>query len=186
MNEAQLNKMKNDKGFVAALDQSGGSTPRALAAYGIQEDAYSNDVEMFKLVHDMRTRIITSPGFDSEHILGAILYEQTMDSKINGKYTADYLIEDKDIVPFLKVDKGIAKVVDGSRLMKPIADVDALFGCQNECNFFSTYLRSVIKCFNANSITAVVYQQFDIGKQIIEAGLVAIIEREVDIHSAEK
>src|SRR5699024_10507066 len=159
---------------------------RALAAYGIQEDAYSNDVEMFKLVHDMRTRIITSPAFDSEHILGAILFEQTMDSKINGKYTADYLIEDKDIVPFLKVDKGLAEEVDGAQLMKPIPDLDALLDRAKERNIFDTTLRSVIKVFNENSIKAVVKHHFYIGKQIIEAGLVPIIEPEVDIHSAEK
>ena len=186
MNEAQLNKMKNDKGFVAALDQSGGSTPKALAAYGVQEDAYNNDEEMFKLVHEMRTRIITSPAFNAEHILGAILFEQTMDSKINGKYTADYLIEDKNIVPFLKVDKGLADEVDGAQLMKPMPDLGALLDRAKERNIFGTKMRSVIKGFNEDAIKAVVKQQFDIGKQIIEAGLVPIIEPEVDIRSAEK
>src|SRR5699024_5611521 len=168
MNEAQLNKMKNDKGFVAALDQSGGSTPKALAAYGVQEDAYNNDEEMFKLVHEMRTRIITSPAFDAEHILGAILFEQTMDSKINGKYT----------VPFLKVDKGLADEVDGAQLMKPMPDLGALLDRAKERNIFGTKMRSVIKGFNEDAIKAVVKQQFDIGKQIIEAGLVPIIEPE--------
>src|SRR5699024_1508624 len=155
MNEAQLNKMKNDKGFVAALDQSGGSTPRALAAYGIQEDAYSNEVEMFKLVHDMRTRIITSTAFDSEHILGAILFEQTMNSKINGKYTADYLLEYKDSVLVLTVDKGLAEEVDRAQLMKPIPDLHALLDLAIERNIFGTKMRSVIKGFNEDSIKAV-------------------------------
>ncbi len=186
MNEAQLTKMRDGKGFVAALDQSGGSTPRALAVYGVEEDSYQNETEMFELVHEMRTRIITSPAFDAEHILGAILFEQTMDSKIEGMYTADYLTEKKNIVPFLKVDKGLADEVNGSQLMKPIPDLDDLLKRANERNIFGTKMRSVIKGFNEAAISEVVTQQFDIGKQIIEAGLMPIIEPEVDIHSAEK
>jgi len=186
MNEAQLDTIQNGKGFIAALDQSGGSTPKALAAYGIAEDSYDNEDEMFQLVHDMRTRIITSPAFDAEHILGAILFEQTMDSKIAGKYTADYLAEEKQIVPFLKVDKGLANEVDGAQLMKPIPNLAELLKRAKERHIFGTKMRSVIKSFNEASISAVVQQQFDIGKQIIAAGLVPIIEPEVDIHSADK
>lgn len=186
MNEAQLDKIKNGKGFIAALDQSGGSTPKALAAYGIAEDSYDNEDEMFQLVHDMRTRIITSPAFDPEHILGAILFEQTMDRKIAGKYTADFLAEEKQIVPFLKVDKGLANEENGAQLMKPIPDLDDLLKRAKEHHIFGTKMRSVIKAFNETSISAVVQQQFEIGKQIISAGLVPIIEPEVDIHSADK
>ena len=186
MQEQAFEKIKHGKGFIAALDQSGGSTPKALAAYGVSEDAYSNEDEMFKLVHDMRTRIITSPAFDSEKILGAILFEQTMDSKIEGKYTADYLADVKGIVPFLKVDKGLAEESNGVQLMKPIPDLDALLKRANERHIFGTKMRSVIKHANEEGIKAVVDQQFEIGKQIIAAGLVPIIEPEVDIHSAEK
>lgn len=186
MQEQAFEKIKHGKGFIAALDQSGGSTPKALAAYGVSEDAYSNEDEMFKLVHDMRTRIITSPAFDSEKILGAILFEQTMDSKIEGKYTADYLADVKGIVPFLKVDKGLAEESNGVQLMKPIPDLDALLKRANERHIFGTKMRSVIKHANEEGIKAVVDQQFEIGKQIITADLVPIIEPEVDIHSAEK
>src|SRR5690625_2896154 len=186
MNEAQLDTIQNGKGFIAALDQSGGSTPKALAAYGIAEDSYDNEDEMFQLVHDMRTRIITSPAFDAEHILGAILFEQTMDSKIEGMYTADYLTEKKDIVPFLKVDKGLADEDNGVQLMKPMPDLDDLLKRAKERHIFGTKMRSVIKGFNESAISQVVEQQFEIGKQIIEAGLMPIIEPEVDIHSAEK
>jgi len=186
MNEAQLKKMRDEKGFIAALDQSGGSTPKALAAYGISEDTYDNEEEMFTLVHEMRTRIITSPAFDAEHILGAILFEQTMDSKIEGMYTADYLTEKKDIVPFLKVDKGLADEDNGVQLMKPMPDLDDLLKRAKERHIFGTKMRSVIKGFNESAISQVVEQQFEIGKQIIEAGLMPIIEPEVDIHSAEK
>ena len=186
MNKAHLDKIKNNKGFIAALDQSGGSTPRALAAYGVTEDQFNNEDEMFKLVHDMRTRIITSPSFDPESIIGAILFEQTMDSKIEGMYTADFLAEKKDIVPFLKVDKGLADEKDGSQLMKPMPDLDELLKRANERNIFGTKMRSVIKGYNEEAIKEVVKQQFDIGKQIIKADLVPIIEPEVDIHSEEK
>ncbi|API92115.1 fructose bisphosphate aldolase [Virgibacillus pantothenticus] len=186
MQQQQLEKMKNGKGFIAALDQSGGSTPKALAAYGIKEDAYSNEDEMFDLVHEMRTRIITSPAFDSNYILGAILFEQTMDREIEGMYTGDYLAEKKGIVPFLKVDKGLAEESDGVQLMKPIPDLKALLKRANERHIFGTKMRSVIKDANPEGIKAVVDQQFEIGKQIIAAGLVPIIEPEVDINSPEK
>lgn len=186
MQQQQFEKMKNGKGFIAALDQSGGSTPKALAAYGISEDAYSNKDEMFDLVHEMRTRIITSPAFDSNYILGAILFEQTMDRKIEGMYTGDYLAEKKGIVPFLKVDKGLAEEANGVQLMKPITDLDETLKRANERHIFGTKMRSVIKEANAEGIKAVVDQQFEIGKQIIAAGLVPIIEPEVDINSPEK
>ncbi|WP_121641537.1 fructose bisphosphate aldolase [Virgibacillus sp. Bac330] len=186
MMQQQFEKMKNGKGFIAALDQSGGSTPKALAAYGISEDAYSNKDEMFDLVHEMRTRIITSPAFDSNYILGAILFEQTMDRKIEGMYTGDYLAEKKGIVPFLKVDKGLAEEANGVQLMKPITDLDETLKRANERHIFGTKMRSVIKEANAEGIKAVVDQQFDVGKQIIAAGLVPIIEPEVDINSPEK
>src|SRR5699024_5936209 len=186
MQEQAFEKIKHGKGFIAALDQSGGSTPKALAAYGVSEDAYSNEDEMFKLVHDMRTRIITSPAFDSEKILGAILFEQTMDSKIEGKYTADYLADVKGIVPFLKVDKGLADEEKGVQMMKPMPDLADLLARAKERNIFGTKMRSVIKGANREGIQEVVKQQFEIGKQIISYGLVPIIEPEVDIHSPEK
>ncbi|SEQ48892.1 fructose-bisphosphate aldolase [Virgibacillus subterraneus] len=186
MNNSQFEKIKNGKGFIAALDQSGGSTPKALANYGVLEDAYSNEEEMFNLVHEMRTRIITSPAFDSTYILGAILFEQTMDSKIEGMYTADYLADRKEIVPFLKVDKGLAEQSNGVQLMKPNPGLDKLLERANERNIFGTKMRSVIKEANPEGIKAVVDQQFEVGKQIIEAGLVPIIEPEVDINSSDK
>lgn len=186
MKSNQLDMVKNNKGFIAALDQSGGSTPTALAAYGISEDAYSNDKEMFDLVHKMRTRIITSPAFDSNYILGAILFEQTMDSKIDGMYTADYLIEKKAIAPFLKVDAGLADVEIGVQLMKPNPGLADLLKRANERHIFGTKMRSVIHEADAEGIKAVVDQQFEVGKQILDAGLVPIIEPEVDINSAAK
>lgn len=186
MNEKQFDKIKNGKGFIAALDQSGGSTPKALAAYGVQEDAYANEDEMFNLVHDMRTRIITSPAFDSKYILGAILFEQTMDREIEGMYTADYLAEKKEIVPFLKVDKGLAEEANGVQLMKPITNLDELLKRANERHIFGTKMRSVIKEPNEEGIQAIVDQQFEIGKKIIAAGLIPIIEPEVDINSSSK
>lgn len=186
MQQSQMERMKHGKGFIAALDQSGGSTPKALAAYGISKDAYQNEAEMFDLVHEMRTRIITSPAFDPKYILGAILFEQTMDRKIEGMYTGDYLAEKKGIVPFLKVDKGLAEEANGVQLMKPIPDLDETLKRANERHMFGTKMRSVIKEANPEGIQAVVRQQFEIGKQIIAAGLVPIIEPEVDIHSQEK
>lgn len=186
MQQNQIDKVKNDNGFIAALDQSGGSTPKALVNYGIMEDDYSTTEEMFRLVHEMRTRIITSPSFDSEHILGAILFEQTMDNKIEGKYTADYLADEKGIVPFLKVDKGLADEENGVQMMKPIPGLDSLLKRANERNVFGTKMRSVIKKANEQGIKDVVNQQFDIGNQILAAGLIPIIEPEVDINSPEK
>ena len=186
MQQDQLNKMKNGKGFIAALDQSGGSTPKALKGYGINEDAYSNEDEMFDLVHKMRTRIITSPAFNPEYILGAILFEQTMESKIEGLYSADYLAEKKGITPFLKVDKGLADLTNGVQMMKPMPDLDELLKRATERHIFGTKMRSVIKEANPEGIKAVVEQQFELGKKIMVAGLVPIIEPEVDINSQDK
>ncbi|MFD1039319.1 fructose bisphosphate aldolase [Virgibacillus byunsanensis] len=186
MQDNQFEKIKNGQGFIAALDQSGGSTPKALANYGVLEDAYSNEDEMFDMVHEMRTRIITSPAFDSDYILGAILFEQTMDREIEGKYTADYLAEKKGIVPFLKVDKGLAEPTNGVQLMKPNPGLDELLKRANERHIFGTKMRSVIKEANPEGIKAVVDQQFEVAKQIIAAGLVPIIEPEVDINSSDK
>lgn len=186
MNQTQFDKVKNGKGFIAALDQSGGSTPKALANYGVPEDAYSNEDEMFDLIHQMRTRIITSPAFDGKYILGAILFEQTMDRQIEGLYTAEYLAGKKGIVPFLKVDKGLANLENGVQLMKPIPDLDVTLRRANEHHIFGTKMRSVIKEANPEGIKAVVDQQFEVAKQILAAGLVPIIEPEVDIHSADK
>lgn len=186
MKQKYVEKVKNGKGFIAALDQSGGSTPRTLAAYGLPEEAFSSEEEMFDLVHDMRSRIITSPAFDAGSILGAILFEQTMDRKIDGLYTADYLADKKGIVPFLKVDKGLADEENGVQMMKPMPELDALLARANERNIYGTKMRSVIKTANKAGIEAVVDQQFEVGKQIIAAGLMPIIEPEVDIHSPEK
>ncbi|MFB3386273.1 fructose bisphosphate aldolase [Flavobacterium sp. LAR06] len=186
MNIAQLDRMHYGKGFIAALDQSGGSTPKALAQYGVQESSFTNDEEMYTLVHEMRTRIIKSPAFKSEYILGAILFENTMDRKIDGQWTADYLWEKKNIVPFLKVDKGLADLANGVQLMKPISNLDELLTRAVEKNVFGTKMRSVIKEANAEGIREVVEQQFKVGLQIFEKGLVPIIEPEVDIYSADK
>ena len=186
MNNEQLNRMHSGKGFIAALDQSGGSTPKALAQYGIQESSFSNDEEMYTLVHEMRTRIIKSPAFDSEYILGAILFENTMDRQIDGLWTADYLWEKKQIVPFLKVDKGLADLANGVQLMKPISNLDELLTRAVERNVFGTKMRSVIKEANATGIREVVEQQFAVGIQIFKKGLIPIIEPEVDIYSADK
>ncbi|WP_434121939.1 fructose bisphosphate aldolase [Salinicoccus roseus] len=185
MNQEQFDKVKNGKGFIAALDQSGGSTPKALLAYGVQEDAYSSEDEMFDLVHEMRTRIITSPSFNSDQILGAILFEQTMDREIEGKYTSEYLA-DKGIVPFLKVDKGLADEKDGVQLMKPIPELDKLLERANERGVFGTKMRSNILEPNENGIKEVVDQQFEVGKQILAAGLMPIIEPEVNVYSDNK
>ncbi|WP_226584188.1 fructose bisphosphate aldolase [Halobacillus litoralis] len=185
MNTRQFDKIKNGNGFIAALDQSGGSTPKALADYGVPEDAYSNDEEMFDRVHQMRTRIITSPAFDSDRILGTILFEQTMDREVEGKYTPDYLA-DNDIVPFLKVDKGLADKEDGVQLMKPIHDLDETLRRANDRQIFGTKMRSVIHEPNTSGIETLVEQQFDIGRRIIASDLVPIIEPEVNIHSEDK
>ncbi|TKD72315.1 fructose bisphosphate aldolase [Pseudalkalibacillus hwajinpoensis] len=185
MNNSQFDKIKNGKGFIAALDQSGGSTPKALSEYGVPEDAYSNEEEMFDRVHQMRTRIVTSPAFNAEQILGAILFEQTMDRKIEGKYTADYLA-DKGIVPFLKVDKGLAEQENGVQLMKPISDLDETLRRANERKIFGTKMRSVIHEPNTSGIKAVVDQQFEVGKRIVNSDLMPIIEPEVNINSKNK
>ena len=182
----QMQKMKTRAGFVAALDQSGGSTPHALKAYGIDESAWSNEREMFALVHQMRTRIMTSPPFTGERILGAILFENTMDRDIEGRPTADYLWGVKRIVPFLKVDKGVAAEKDGVQLMKPMPDLAALLDRANERHIFGTKMRSVIKQADRTAIEEIVTQQFDVARQIIAAGLVPIIEPEVDIHCPDK
>lgn len=186
MNEKQLERIRMGSGFIAALDQSGGSTPKALAAYGVKEDAYSSDDEMFDQVHQMRTRIITSPAFSSDFILGAILFEQTMDRDIEGMKTADYLWEKKGIVPFVKVDKGLAEEENGVQLMKPFDELDELLKRANDRHIFGTKMRSVIKEPNEDGIKQVVKQQFDWTRQILNAGLVPIIEPEVDIYSKEK
>lgn len=185
MNKTQLNRMQNDKGFVAALDQSGGSTPKALASYGVVRP-FADDEDMYAEVHAMRTRIIKSPSFTKEKILGAILFENTMDRMIDGKYTADFLWEVKGVVPFLKVDKGLADEVDGVQLMKPMPELGELLKRANERHIFGTKMRSVIKKVNPEAIARVVQQQFEIGRQIIAAGLVPIIEPEVDIHTENK
>jgi fructose-bisphosphate aldolase class I len=186
INETQLTRMHSGKGFIAALDQSGGSTPKALAQYGVLESSFTNDEEMYTLVHEMRSRIIKSPAFDSEYILGAILFENTMDRKIDGQWTADYLWEKKNIVPFLKVDKGLTDLANGVQLMKPISNLDELLTRAVERNVFGTKMRSVIKEANAAGIREVVEQQFAVGLQIFKKGLIPIIEPEVDIYSADK
>ncbi|MBQ3437461.1 MAG: fructose bisphosphate aldolase [Fusobacterium sp.] len=186
MNE-RLEKMKNGKGFIAALDQSGGSTPKALKLYGVNEDEYSNETEMFDLIHKMRTRIIKSPAFKEDRILGAILFEQTMNSKIDGKYTADFLWEEKKVLPFLKIDKGLADLdEDGVQVMKPNPDLADLLKKANERHIFGTKMRSVIKKASPAGIARVVKQQFEVAAEIIAAGLIPIIEPEVDINNVDK
>ena len=184
--KAQLDKMRTQPGFIAALDQSGGSTPNALRAYGIKDDAWSNEQEMFAIVHQMRTRIMTSPAFTGERILGAILFENTVDRDVDGKPTADYLWTVKRIVPFLKVDKGLAAESRGVQLMKPMPELAALLGKANAKRIFGTKMRSVVKQANEVGIKDIVRQQFEIARQIIAAGLVPIVEPEVDIHCPEK
>jgi len=185
MNTEQFEKARNGPGFIAALDQSGGSTPKALQLYGIAEDAYSNDAEMFDLVHQMRVRIITSPAFDGDRIMGAILFEDTMDRTIEDRRSADYLWNVKRVVPFLKVDKGLAAEDQGAQVMKPIPGLDELLARARDFGVFGTKMRSLIKLPGAG-LDAVVEQQFEIGRQIIGAGLVPIIEPEIDIHSPRK
>ena len=185
MNTDQFNKAHTGSGFIAALDQSGGSTPKALKLYGIAEDSYSTDEQMFDLVHEMRTRIITSPAFESGRIMGAILFEQTMDREIEGRPTADYLWNVKGIVPFLKIDKGLAEEKDGAQTMKPIPGLDDLLDRAVANGVFGTKERSVIK-LPGTGLDAVVEQQFEIARQVLAKGLVPIIEPEVDIHSPKK
>lgn len=185
MNVGFYDIIKNKDGFIAALDQSGGSTPTALEMYGIGSEAYSNDDEMFELVHEMRTRIITSPSFSSDKIIGTILFEHTMDNKIDGKYTSEYLV-DKGIVPFLKVDKGLAEVENGVQLMKPMPELDQLLNHAGERGIFGTKMRSNIIEYNEEGIDEVVKQQFQVAQRIIDAGLVPIVEPEVNIYAEDK
>ncbi|HET7130941.1 MAG TPA: fructose bisphosphate aldolase [Gammaproteobacteria bacterium] len=184
--DKQLQKIKNDKGFIAALDQSGGSTPKALKLYGVDESAWTDEKGMYDVVHKMRTRIVTSPAFNGKRLIGAILFENTMDRDVEGKPTPSYLWEVKGVVPFLKVDKGLADEKDGVQLMKPIGGLDALLKRAKAKDVFGTKMRSVIKQANEAGINAIVKQQFEIGKQILAAGLVPIIEPEVDIKTPNK
>lgn len=185
-NREQLEKVRSGEGFIAALDQSGGSTPKALKLYGIGEDAYSNDEEMFTRMHEMRTRIMTSKVFTGDRILGAILFENTMDREVEGRGTGDYLWSVKGIVPFIKVDKGLAAEQNGVQVMKPIPGLEELLARSVERGMFGTKMRSVIKHADRSGVDAVVDQQFEIGHEILDAGLVPIIEPEVDIHSPTK
>ncbi|WP_332815664.1 fructose bisphosphate aldolase [Ramlibacter sp.] len=186
MNPKQHEKVRSARGFIAALDQSGGSTPKALSLYGIQPGAYSGDRQMFELMHAMRTRIITSPAFDGDRILGVILFEQTMDREIGARGSADYLWSVKQIVPFLKVDKGLADEAHGVQMMKAMPGLDSLLARARAKGVFGTKMRSVVKHADAGGIEAVVNQQFTIGKQILAAGLMPILEPEVDIHAPDK
>ena len=186
MNQEQFDKVKSRQGFIAALDQSGGSSPKALRAYGVEEHEYDGEEEMFDRIHEMRTRIMTSPAFTGDRVLGAILFEDTMDRTVEGKDSADYLWSVKQVVPFLKVDKGLDDEVDGVQVMKPIPGLDDLLERAVAKGVFGTKMRSVIKEANANGVDAIVEQQFAVGKQIVEAGLVPILEPEIDIHSATK
>ena len=186
MNTEQMNKMRSGKGFIAALDQSGGSTPKALRLYGIEESEYSGEGQMFDLIHAMRTRMIKSPAFTGDRVLGAILFEGTMDRDIDGIGSAEYLWSKKGVIPFLKVDKGLADEANGAQVMKPMPELDALLARAVSKGIFGTKMRSVIKLANKAGIDAVVKQQFEVGRQILAAGLVPIIEPEVDISSPEK
>ena len=187
--EAQLkmlDKMRNEKGFIAALDQSGGSTPKALKLYGVEESEYNGDDEMFAKIHEMRTRIVTSKAFRGDRIIGAILFENTLDRDIAGKNSAAYLWQEKNIVSFLKVDKGLVDETEGVQVMKPIPNLDELLDKSNERDVFGTKMRSVIKQANSEGIKSIVAQQFEVGKQILAKGLVPILEPEVDIHCPDK
>ncbi|MBS36178.1 MAG: fructose bisphosphate aldolase [Thiotrichales bacterium] len=186
MNQEQLSKVTNDDGFIAALDQSGGSTPKALRLYGIEQDQYSSDEEMFGLMHAMRSRIVTSSAFNGDRILGAILFENTMDRQIEGTDSAQFLWEQKRVVPFLKVDKGLADEANGVQLMKPMPGLDDLLARARDKGVFGTKMRSVIKLADPAGVKAIVEQQFEVGSQIVAAGLVPIIEPEVDINSPQK
>ena len=186
VNADQMQKAKLGKGFIAALDQSGGSTPKALKLYGVEETEYNGEAEMFDLIHAMRSRIIQSPVFTSERILGAILFEMTMNRKIDGKGSAEYLWQNKQILPFLKIDNGLADEINGAQIMKPIPELSSRLESAKSHGVFGTKMRSVIKLANKTGIADVVRQQFEIGKEIVSAGLVPIIEPEVDIKSPEK
>jgi fructose-bisphosphate aldolase class I len=182
----QFEKMRSAQGFIAALDQSGGSTPKALRLYGLDDSAYGSEAEMFDLIHEMRSRIITSPSFNGDRILGSILFEMTMDRDIQGKGSAEYLWQEKQVVPFLKVDKGLEAEADGVQLMKPMPGLDAVLERALGHGVFGTKMRSVVKLANPGGVKAIVQQQFEVGRQILAAGLVPIIEPEIDIHSPEK
>jgi len=186
VNHDMLARMASGKGFIAALDQSGGSTPKALQLYGIEPSSYSGDDEMFALMHAMRTRMMTSPAFDGSRVLGAILFEGTMDRQVEGRGSAEYLWQQKQVVPFLKVDKGLADEADGVQVMKPMPQLDDLLARATAHGVFGTKMRSVIKLANSDGVEAVVSQQFEVGRQILAAGLVPIIEPEVDIKSPQK
>ncbi len=186
MNTEMLQKMGHGRGFVAALDQSGGSTPKALRLYGIEESEYSGDAQMYDLIHQMRTRIMTSPAFNGDRILGAILFEMTMDRQVEGLGSAEYLWSRKQVVPFLKVDKGLAEPVNGAQIMKPMPGLDDLLARALEHGVFGTKMRSVIALADPAGVVAVVDQQFEVGHRILAAGLLPIIEPEVDIHSPQK
>ena len=186
MNQEQLDKVSKGNGFIAALDQSGGSTPKALKLYGVEESAYNGEAEMFDQVHAMRSRIVSSPAFDGRRVLGAILFEMTMDRQFEGMDAAEYLWQKKQVVPFLKVDKGLADEADGVQLMKPMPELDALLARAVKKGIFGTKMRSVVNAADAKGIDAVVAQQFTVGKQILAAGLMPIIEPEVNIKATDK
>ena len=186
MNQEQLTRMRDAKGFIAALDQSGGSTPKALNLYGLADTQYSGDTEMFDVIHAMRSRMVISPAFNGTRVLGAILFEGTMDRQIEGLGSAEFLWTKKQVIPFLKIDKGLADEQDDVQIMKPNPDLDALLARASKLGVFGTKMRSVIKMANPDGITAVVKQQFEVGRQILRAGLIPIIEPEVDIHSTQK
>jgi fructose-bisphosphate aldolase class I len=186
MNQEMLEKVRNSDGFIAALDQSGGSTPKALKLYGLGDDSYANEAEMFDRIHEMRSRIITSPSFTGDRLLGAILFEMTMDREIEGMGTADYLWKKKHVVPFLKIDKGLEDEADGVQLMKPMPGLDELMARAVKKGVFGTKERSVIKLANKAGIESIVDQQFDVARQVLAAGLMPIVEPEVDIHSPQK
>jgi fructose-bisphosphate aldolase, class I len=186
MNEQQFKKVKSANGFIAALDQSGGSTPEALKLYGVPQDAYSNDDEMFVLMHKMRSRIIASPSFTGDRILGAILFENTLDREIQGRESAEYLWTVKNVVPFVKVDKGLVQETDGVQVMRPMPDLDALLARATDKGVFATKMRSVIKLANHCGVKSIVDQQFDVARRILAAGLAPIIEPEIDIYSPQK
>ena len=185
-NSAMREKMRTGHGFIAALDQSGGSSPKALKLYGVDESEYSNDGEMFDRIHEMRTRIITSPSFTGDRVIGTILFEQTMDRDIEGKGSADYLWQVKQVVPFLKIDKGLADEADGVQIMKPMPGLDELLARGRDKNVFGTKERSVIKSANEGGIESIVAQQFEVGRQVLGAGLMPILEPEVDIKAPDK
>jgi fructose-bisphosphate aldolase, class I len=186
MDREQANKIREGRGFIAALDQSGGSTPKALQLYGVGKDAYGTDAEMFDRIHEMRTRMITSPAFQGDRIIGAILFEDTMDREIDGRESAEYLWSVKRVVPFLKVDKGLAEEANGVQTMRPMPDLGPLLQRAKQKGVFGTKMRSVIKLADERGVTDIVDQQFEVGRQILEAGLVPILEPEIDIRSPQK